>query len=370
MAAEQRDYYEVLGLERSASQDDIKKAYKRLSGLYHPDINKTDGAVEKFREVQTAFEVLGDEQKRARYNQYGTAEEMPGGFPPGYDPLSEIFEGIFGGGRARTGRGGAPMPVRGDDLRHDLTLTLEEAVLGAEKTVRFQRWESCNDCEGSGAKAGTKVETCPQCQGSGQTYTQRNMFIGTFTQAQTCSRCRGTGRMIATPCPTCSGVGRVRRMRERSIKIPAGVDTEMRMPLRGEGDAGERGGPAGDVYLVFEVEEHDVFKREGNDLFCEIPISYPQAALGTTITVPLIDGTEELRVPEGTQSGHQFTLRGHGVPDVHGRGKGDLFVNLQVEVPRKLTPEQRELLKQFAATMGEKEEHENKGLFGKLFGSH
>jgi molecular chaperone DnaJ len=368
MAAEQRDYYEVLGVERSASTDDIKKAYKKLAGVYHPDINRTAGADEKFREVQTAFDVLSDEQKRARYNQYGTAEEAPGGFPPGYDPLSEIFQDIFGGAGARNRRSGAPVPVRGDDLRHDVTLTLEEAVLGVEKTIRFQRWESCNDCEGTGAKAGTKVEACPQCQGSGQTYTQRNMFIGTFTQAQTCTRCRGTGKMIASPCPTCSGVGRVRRMRERSIKIPAGVDTDMRMPLRGEGDAGERGGPAGDVYLVFEVEKHDVFTREGIDLYCEIPISFPQATLGATIMVPLIDGKEELKVPEGTQSGHQFTIRGQGVPDVHGRGRGDLYIILQVETPRKLTSEQRELLKQFAATLGEKEEHENKGLFGKLFG--
>ena len=370
MAAEQRDYYEVLGLERSASPDDIKKAYKKMASLYHPDINKNTGADEKFREVQTAFDVLSDEQKRARYNQYGTADEAPGGFPPGYDPLSEIFEGIFGGGAGRGRRGGAPMPVRGDDLRHDMHLTLEEAVLGSEKTVRFQRWESCNDCEGSGAKTGTKVETCPQCQGTGQTYTQRNMFIGTFTQAQTCTRCRGTGRMIPNPCSTCSGVGRVRKMRERSIKIPAGVDTDMRMPLRGEGDAGERGGPAGDVYLVFDVEEHAVFKREGIDLYAEVPISFPQAALGATIMVPIIEGQEELKVPEGTPSGHQFTLRGQGVPDVQGRGKGDLHIILQVDVPRKLTPEQRELLKQFASTLGEKEEHENKGLFGKLFGSH
>jgi molecular chaperone DnaJ len=367
MAAEQRDYYEVLGVERGASPEEIKKAHQRLAGRYHPDINKSTGADEKFREVQTAFDVLSDPEKRTRYDQYGTAEAMPGGFPPGYDPLSEIFEGIFGGG-TRARQRGAPVPVRGDDLRHDVTLTLEEAVLGSEKTVRFQRWESCNDCEGSGAKAGTKVDTCPQCQGTGQTFTQRNMFIGTFTQAQTCTRCRGTGRMISNPCPTCSGVGRVRRMRERSIKIPAGVDTDMRMPLRGEGDAGERGGPAGDVYLVFEVEEHAVFKREGNDLYCEIPISFPQATLGTTLSVPLIEGREELKVPEGTQSGQQFTLRGQGVPDVHGRGKGDLHIILQVETPRKLTPEQRELLKQFAATLGEKEEHENKGLFGKLFG--
>lgn len=367
MAAEQRDYYEVLGVERNASPDDIKKAHRRLASQYHPDINKSADAGEKFREVQTAFDVLSDPQKRARYDQYGSAEEMPGGFPPGYDPLSEIFEGIFGGGGRRQ-RGGAPMPVRGDDLRHDVTLTLEEAVLGTEKSIRFQRWETCDDCEGSGAKAGTKVDTCPQCQGTGQTYVQRNMIIGTFTQAQTCSRCRGTGKMIATPCPTCTGAGRVRKMRERTIKIPAGVDTDMRMPLRGEGDAGERGGPAGDVHLIFEVQEHDVFQREGNDLYCTVPISFPQAALGATIMAPLIDGKEELKVPEGTQSGHQFTLRHQGVPDVHGRGKGDLYVTLQVETPRKLSAEQRELMKQFAATLGEKEEHENKGLFGKLFG--
>jgi len=367
MAAEQRDYYEVLGLERSASPDEIKKAYKRLASQYHPDVNKNSDAEAKFREVQTAFDVLGDEQKRARYNQFGSAEETMGGFPPGYDPISEIF-GEFFGGRARQ-RGGAPMPVRGDTLRHDLVITLEEAVLGTEKTLRFQRWESCTDCGATGARAGTKVEICPQCQGAGQIHTQSNILLGlAMRSSQTCSRCRGTGRMIPDPCPTCSGLGRVRQIRERSIKVPPGVDTDMRMELAGEGDAGERGGPAGDVIVVFGVEEHDVFKREGTELYCEIPISFPQAALGTTLTVPLIDGTEELKIPEGTQSGNHFTLRGHGVPYIRGRGKGDLHVIVQVEVPRKLTSEQRELLKQFAATMGEKDEHENKGLFGKLFG--
>jgi len=366
MAAEQRDYYEVLGLERNASPDEIKKAYKRLAGQYHPDVNKNSDAEAKFREVQTAFAVLGDDQKRARYNQYGTAEEMPGGFPPGYDPFADIIDNLFGGRRQRPGAG--PMPVRGDSLRHVVAMTLEEAVLGAEKTIRFQRWESCNDCDGVGAKAGTKVETCPQCQGAGQIFTQRNVLIGLITQPQTCSRCRGTGRFIPDPCPTCSGLGRVRRIRERSVKIPPGVDTDMRMELSGEGDAGERGGPAGDVHVVFDVEEHEVFKRDGTELYCEIPISYPQAALGATITVPLIDGTEELKIPEGTQTGSHFTLRGQGVPYVRGRGKGDLHVIVQVDVPRKLTSEQRELLKQLAATMGDKDDHENKGLFGKLFG--
>ncbi|MCW3055397.1 MAG: chaperone protein DnaJ [Chthonomonadales bacterium] len=248
-------------------------------------------------------------------------------------------------------------------------MTLEEAVLGTEKTIRFQRKEACTDCSGIGAKAGTKVETCAQCQGAGQIFTQRNVLIGLITQAQTCTRCRGTGRIIPDPCPTCTGLGRVRRMRERSIKIPPGAYRGLRHPLTGEGDAGERGGPAGDVILVFDVEEHEVFKRDDHDLVCQIPISYPQAALGTTIKVPLIDGEEVLKVSEGTQSEHVITLTGKGVP-VWGRERlrGDLHIVLKVETPRKLTSEQRELLKQFAATLGEKEEHESKGLFGKLFG--
>lgn len=364
MAAEQRDYYEVLGVDRNASVEEIKRAHRKLAGLYHPDINKSAGAEEKFREVQTAFDVLSDDEKRERYNRTGSAEEMPTGFPSGYDPFSDIIDNLFGG----RGRNNPAGPARGDNLRYDVTLTLEEAILGAEKTIRFQRWEQCNDCDGSGAKAGTKVETCPQCQGAGQTFTQRNTILGVMRQSQTCTRCRGTGRMIATPCPTCTGMGRVRRMRERGIKTKPGIYTDMRDALVGEGDAGERGGPAGDVILFFEVEEHDVFKRDGIDLICQVPISFPQAALGGTVTVPLINGSEEVKVSEGTQSGHVVTLRGQGSPEPRGRGKGDLHVILQVETPKKLTTEQRELLKQFAATLGDKETHENKGLLGKLFG--
>ena len=260
--------------------------------------------------------------------------------------------------------------LRGDDLREDMELTLEEVANGVEKTIRFPRMETCDTCHGNGAKPGTNPDTCPQCQGAGQVRFSQNTLLGTFHSQQPCNRCRGTGKIIASPCGTCSGAGRLRRPRERSVKIPAGADTGMRLRLIGEGDAGERGGPAGDLYLVLYVKDHELFERRANDLFTEVPISFARAALGGTIQIPIINGVEDLKIPEGTQSGQTFTLRGKGIPDINGRGKGDEHVVVHVQVPTKLTAEQREILKQFAATTGEKtsESHEKGTILGRLFG--
>lgn len=372
MAAEQRDYYEVLSVSREAGAEEIKRAYRKMAMKYHPDVCKDPDAADRIKEVNTAYEVLSDEAKRARYDRYGHEGLNPaaGGFPGGFGGDStfvDIFETLFnqsmGGSRPR--HGGV---VRGDDLREDIVLTLEEVVLGTEKNIKFQRMETCDTCQGNGAKPGTDASVCPQCQGEGQVRFIQETMLGRLTGRQTCPRCRGNGRVIASPCESCRGAGRIRKTRERSVKLPPGLISKF--VLRGEGDAGERGGPAGDLYLVLHLKEHDVFEVHNNDLSCEVNISFATAALGGVIQVPIINGAEDLKVPEGTQSGQTFTLRGKGIPDTHGRGKGDLHVILNVEVPTKLTSEQRDLLKQFAASMGEHtSEHENKGLLGRLFGN-
>jgi molecular chaperone DnaJ len=371
MAAQSRDYYEVLGVERNAAADVIKRAYRKQAMKYHPDVCKDADAADRIKEINTAYEVLSDESKKARYDRFGpegvNQPEGFGGFG-GDSPFVDIFETIFG--QQMGGRGSRSTVVRGDDLRYDMELTLEEAVLGAEKSIKFQRMESCDACGGNGAKPGTDAAVCPQCQGEGQVKFIQETMIGRMTARQTCPRCKGNGRVIASPCVACSGAGRMRKSRDRSVKVPAGVDTGMKMPLRGEGDAGERGGPAGDLYLVFHVKDHELFERRDNDLYCEVNISFTNAALGAVIHVPIINGIEELRIPEGTQSGQTFTLRGKGAPDVNGRGKGDEHVIVNVAVPTRLTAEQRDLLKQFADSMGDKTpEHENRSLFSRLFGT-
>lgn len=376
MVAQPRDYYEVLGVSKSASAEELKRAYRNLARKFHPDVNKAPDAADKFKEIQGAYDVLSDENKRRQYDRFGHegvngggADAGFGGFPGG---MGDIFDIFFGGGAAtRPGSGGSTV-VRGDDLREDLELTLEEVASGVEKTIRFQRMESCETCQGNGSKPGTSADTCPQCHGTGQIRFSQATLLGTFHSTQTCTRCRGNGKIITNPCGTCNGSGRLRKMRERTVKIPAGADTGMRLRLVGEGDAGERNGPAGDLYLVLYVQDHSVFERHGNDIVCEVPITFARAALGGSIEIPIIGGTDELKIPEGTQSGHRFTLRGKGIPDINGRGKGDQYVIVNVQVPTKLTTEQRELLKQFAATTGENvhETHDGKagGILGRIFG--
>ncbi len=373
MAAQQRDYYEILGVARNASAEELKRAYRNLAKKYHPDINKSADSSDKFKEIQAAYDTLNDEAKRKRYDRYGVEGVNAGeGFAgaAGESPFGDIFDMFFGQQTGARRGPGTESVLRGDDLREDMELTLEEVASGVEKTIRFPRMETCDTCNGNGAKPGTNPDTCPQCHGQGQVRFTQNTLLGTFHSAQPCNRCRGTGKIIANPCGVCSGAGRLRKTRERSVKIPAGADTGMRLRLIGEGDAGERGGPSGDLYIVLYVKDHELFERRGNDLFTQAPISFARAALGGIIQVPIVNGVEDLKIPEGTQSGQTFTMRGKGIPDINGRGKGDEHVVVHVQVPTKLTAEQREILKQFAATMGEKtqETHEKGNILGRLFG--
>lgn len=374
MAAQSHDYYDVLGVSKSATGEEIKRAYRNLAKKFHPDVNKEADAVDKFKELQTAYAVLSDDTKRRQYDRFGAAgvnggAGFPGGFGSADDLFGDLFATIFqdqaGGGRRQ-----ASTVIQGDDLAHELEITLEDAVLGAEKTIRYPHLESCEVCRGSGSAPGTKPEQCSQCHGTGQMrFTQRTPFMN-FVSTQACTRCGGTGQAILNPCGKCNH-GRVRKTRERTIRIPAGIDTGRRIHLPGEGDAGALGGPAGDLYIVVIVKEHPVFERHDNDLYCKVEVSFARAALGGPIEVPIIGGTEEIKLPEGTQSGQEFLLRGKGVPDLRGRGRGDQHVFVQVQVPTKLNADQRALLQQFAASMGEKVETSGgKGLFGRILGGH
>jgi molecular chaperone DnaJ len=346
-----RDYYEVLGVPRNASEQEVKSAYRRLALKHHPDRNPSDRQAEdRFKEAAEAYGVLGDPEKRRRYDAYGHAG-LGGSAGAGFDPtifadFSDILGDFFGFGdvfgRRRAG------PRRGADLRYNLEVSFEEAAFGTETQLRIPRAETCVVCSGSGAAPGTKATTCPTCRGSGQVTFQQ----GFFTVARTCSHCRGSGRIVAERCKTCSGEGHVPIERNLQIKIPAGVDTGSQLRIGGEGEAGELGGPPGDLYVVLRVAEHAFFKRDGTHLFCEIPVSLPQAALGATLEVPILGGGKtKLILPEGTQSGTVLRVKAQGVPALGGRGRGDLHVLVRVVVPRRLTPEQRKLLEQLAKTL-------------------
>jgi len=373
MAAQSRDYYDILGVSKSASAEEIKRAYRNLAKKFHPDVNKDTDAVDKFKELQTAYGVLSDDSKRRQYDRFGEAGVNGGVGAGGFASADDLFGDIFamfndvgaGGGRRQS------TVIQGDDLAHELELTLEEAVQGVEKVIRYPRLDICDNCKGSGSQPGTRPESCSQCNGTGQMrFTQRTPFMN-FVSTQACTRCGGTGQAILNPCGKCNH-GRVRKTRERTIRVPAGVDTGRRIHLPGEGDAGALGGPAGDCYVVIIVKEHPIFERHDNDLYCKVEISFARAALGGTIEVPIVGGTEEIKIPEGTQSGQEFVLRGKGVPDLRGRGRGDQHVFVQVQVPTKMTAEQRALLQQFAATMGEKVDTQgkDKGILGRILGGH
>lgn len=377
-----RDFYEVLGVPRTASDQDIKSAYRKLALKYHPDRNPGDKAAEeRFKEAAEAYAVLADADKRARYDRFGHAGVAGAGGPGGgVDPtifadFQDIFGGlgdifgfgdVFGGGRRRGG------PQRGADLRYDMEIAFEQSARGAETTIQIPRLETCESCSGSGAAPGTSVTACPQCRGTGQLRYQQ----GFFTVARTCGQCRGAGKVVAKPCTTCRGQGTTEQQRKLTVKIPAGIATGQRLRLAGEGEAGAQGGPAGDLYVVVHVAEHEFFQRDGNNLHCEVPLSFPTLALGGDITVPGIDGDESLRIPEGTQPGTTFKVKGKGMPDVSGRGQGDLLVTVQAVTPKKLTKDQRKLLEQLAATLPAQKfeptrrtaDDEDKGIFGKIFG--
>jgi molecular chaperone DnaJ len=352
-----RDYYEVLGVAREATEQQIKSAYRKLALQHHPDRNSGDKqAEEKFKEAAEAYAVLADSEKRALYDRFGHAGVSGAGAGAGgFDPtifadFSDIFAGlgdVFGFGDifgSRRRRGG---PQRGADLRYDLEITFEESAKGAETTIQIPREETCDTCKGSGAAPGTSPETCSQCRGTGQLRYQQ----GFLTVARPCSTCRGTGKTISKPCVTCHGAGRVTRDRKLTVKIPAGIATGQRLRLYGEGEHGSAGGPPGDLYVVVHVQEHSFFHREDDDLFCEMPISFPTLALGGTVKVPTLNGREELHIPGGTPAGHRFKLRGKGMPNVTGRGHGDLYVIAKVAVPKKLNKEQKHLLEELARTL-------------------
>lgn len=369
--ADKRDHYQVLGVSRTASAAEIKRAFRNLARKYHPDVNKASDAEAKFKEINEAYEILSDEQKRRAYDRFGdegVSGAASAGFgEQGFGGFTDIFDAFFGAG-AGAGRGGPTGAERGDDLRVDQEITLEDAALGCEKKVRYTRLEACDICSGTGARPGTKAEACPMCKGTGYVRQTQNTLLGTFQTTTPCSRCRGEGRVVQSPCQQCSGSGRMRKTRERTIHIPAGVDTGSRIRVTGEGDAGMRGGNAGDLYVMIHVAPHDVFERRGSDLYCEVAVSFAQASLGAKINVPIIKGEEALEIPEGTQNGATFRLRDHGIPDLNGRGKGSEFVVIRVEVPTKLTADQKQLLLQFARSLGENPEvPDEKGLLGRLF---
>lgn len=373
-----RDYYEVLGVSRDATEEEIKKAYRKLARKYHPDVNKDDkDAAEKFKEINEAYEVLKDPEKRARYDQFGHAGVGQGGFDPGNfggfgdfgdfggfgsDIFEDIFD-IFGGGFGRTRRRG---PTRGADLRYDLEITLEEAAFGVEKEVEIFRMESCKKCNGTGAKPGTMPKTCPTCGGSGQVRRVQNLGPMQFTNVTTCTNCGGRGNIIEEPCPKCNGRGQSKVGRKIKVKIPAGVDTGSQLRMSGEGEPGEMGGPPGDLYVVIRVKPHKLFVRQGDDLIYEVPISFVQAALGDEIEIPTLEEKVKLKIPEGTQPGTRFRLRSKGIPHIKGYGRGDLIVHVDVVIPKKLNEKQKELLVKFAKISGEDIKPTSKGLFRKM----
>lgn len=354
-----RDYYEVLGVSKNASEAELKKSYRRLAMKYHPDRNTGDQAAEaekNFKEAKEAYEVLSDAQKRAAYDQFGHAgvdpsmgAGGPGGFGGGSANFSDIFGDVFGDifGGARGGAGGGPRVQRGADLRYNLQLSLEDAVAGTTVKIRVPTFVTCDACHGSGAKKGTQPKTCDTCGGVGQVRMQQ----GFFSVQQTCPRCHGKGTVIENPCPSCHGQGRVQEHKTLSVKVPPGVDSGDRIRLSGEGEAGEHGGPAGDLYVQVVVKPHEIFTREDNNLFCEVPISFTTAALGGELEVPTLDGKVVLKIPAGTQTGRMFRMRSKGVKPVRGGPMGDLMCRVQVETPVKLTGEQEELLRKLDETM-------------------
>ncbi|MDI6828481.1 MAG: molecular chaperone DnaJ [Armatimonadota bacterium] len=356
-----RDYYEVLGVDRGVSQEEIKKAYRRLARQYHPDVNKGDAnAEELFKEINEAYDVLSDPKKREIYDRYGHqglngrfAGNGPGfGFEDfGIGGFGDIFDLFFGSGmRTEARRKSTAEP--GADLQYELEITLEEAATGVERVIRLSKMERCETCDGAGYPPDSPPGICPDCGGTGQTEHRRSTILGYISSVSTCSRCRGTGQIFTNPCRDCGGQGRVRRSSEQTVNIPAGVENGLRIRIRGAGDAGIRGGRAGDLYVIVYVKPHEIFRRQGDDIICEVPISFVQAALGDTIEVPVLGGTTTLRIPPGTQPGQVFKLEGKGMPNLDTGRRGDEHVVIRVSIPTELSAQQKELLEQFAQLSG------------------
>ena len=370
MAETKRDYYEVLGVSKTATDEELKKAYRKLAKQYHPDANpdNREEAEKKFKELNEAYEVLSDKQKRSMYDQFGHSgpngyssdfsgfsgfEGFGGGSGFGVDfDLNDIFSSFFGGGSRRSTKNNEPM--RGRDIKTRIEVTFEEAAFGTVKEITINRDETCDTCHGSGCKPGTSTETCKVCNGSGQVRTTQSTILGSFTSVKTCEHCAGTGKVIANPCQTCKGRGTVRKQRTIKVKIPEGIDNGQIISLRGEGEPGLRGGPAGDLYITVGVKSHAIFTRKGDSIFCNVHVSFPEAALGAIINVPTLQGNVEYDLAEGTQTGSIFTLKGKGIKGVNARNAGDLYFTVVVDVPKKLNKEQREILLNYAQVSGEK----------------
>ena len=376
-----RDYYEVLGVEKNASDAEIKKAYRKLAMKYHPDQNPGDkSAEEKFKEINEAYEVLSDADKKARYDQYGFAGVDPnfnpnagagfgGGFGGGFSgfgDLGDIFGDFFGGGASSSAR--RKGPAKGQNVVAEIEISFEDAAFGCERELTFQRIETCSNCHGTGAKEGSHPETCTYCQGRGTVRTQQNFMGMTMQSEQRCPKCGGKGTIISDPCQTCKGKGKVRRNKTIRVNVPAGIDDEQSFRVRDEGNVGSNGGPNGDLLVTVHVRNHSIFTRDGANVHCQMPISFTQAALGATIEVPTLDGKVRYTIPEGTQTGTVFRLRGKGIPYVGYKTRGDQFVTVVVETPTKLTKEQKDLLRKLEDATGEASQPKRKSFFDKLKG--
>ncbi len=370
MAEQKRDYYEVLGVSKDASEAEIKRAYKKLARHYHPGDKEAE---EKFKEINEANEVLSDPDKRSRYDQFGFAGVDPnyagaggGGFGGGFDfgDLGDIFGSFFGGGfgGGQQRRNG---PQRGESIRMSVSLSFTEAAFGCEKEVSLDRSENCPTCGGNGCKKGTTPEVCPECHGTGSVQVRRQTPMGVFASTSPCSKCHGTGKIIHQPCEDCHGSGRVRKRRTVKVSIPAGIDNGQTISLRGQGHAGKNGGPSGDLLITVMVKPHELFRREGTAVFCEAPITFTQAVLGGELEIPTIDGKVKYDIPEGTQTGTVFRLKGKGIPVLNGRGRGDQFVTVTIETPRNLNHQQKEALKKFSDSLGENNYEKRKSFFKK-----
>ena len=379
--AQKRDYYEVLGVSKTATDEELKKAYRKLAKQYHPDANpdNKEEAERKFKEINEAYENLSDPQKRKMYDQFG--HDGPAGFGGGasggyyssgfdgfsdFGDLGDIFSSFFGGGfGGRGSRRNNNGPVKGADLKTTVDITFEESFLGTEKEVVISRNETCTTCGGNGAKPGTVIDKCNVCNGTGQVRQIHNTILGQMQTTRTCSNCNGTGKVIKQPCEECKGRGKIRKQAKIKVKIPAGIDDNQTIVLRGEGESGSRGGQKGDLYIVIRVKKNSIYTRSGNDVYCTVPITFTQAALGADLQIPMVDGAKEIfKIPEGTQTESKFTIKNKGFKNVNGTGQGNFIFKVQVQVPKRLSKEQRELLNQLAKTMNEQPPIKKKGIFG------
>ena len=377
MAENKKDYYEVLGVSKGASEDEIKKAYRSLAKKYHPDMNPGDKTAEvKFKEVNEAYAVLSDSEKRSKYDRFGHDAFDPtsggggyggfGGFSGGDFDFGDIFSSFFGGGGASSSR--ANMAREGDDVATRVSVSFEEAAFGCKKEVNFARIENCPDCHGSGAEHEGDIEKCPECHGTGRVTVRQQTMLGYMQTQRSCQRCSGRGKIIKSPCKNCNGKGRIRINKKLEVNIPSGIDDRQNIVLRGQGSAGINGGPSGDLIIEVRVREDKIFEREGNNVYCEVPITFAEATLGAEIDVPVLGGgTEKFKIPDGTQSGTTFTLKNKGIPDINTKRKGDMIIKVAVETPKNLNSKQKELLLAFAESLGENNGSKKQSFFKKLF---